>query len=79
MITSFDYMSYISDMSRYINIVYIRMHLVYLVLAYAERLVSTVWFFFLAISELLAILYLWSFLKVLTFLESSVPALYYVF
>ena len=58
MITSFDYMSYISDMSRYINIVYIRMHLVYLVLAYAERLVSTVWFFFLAISELLAILYL---------------------
>ena len=46
MITSFDYMSYISDMSRYINIVYIRMHLVYLVLAYAEKLVSTVWFFF---------------------------------
>ena len=42
MIISFDYMSYISDMSRYINIVYIRMYLVYIVLAYAERLVSTV-------------------------------------
>ena len=42
-------MLYISDTSRYMNIVYIGMYLVYLVLAYKERLMSTVCFI-LAIS-----------------------------
>ena len=47
-------MLYISDTSRYTNIVYIGMHLVYLVLTYKERLIS-LFASFLAISELLAI------------------------
>ena len=37
-------MLYISDMSVYTNIVNIGMYLVYLVLAYKERLISTVCF-----------------------------------
>ena len=38
-------MLYISDTSKYMNIVYIGMCLAYLVLAYKERLISTVCFF----------------------------------
>ena len=39
-------MLYISDTSRYTNIAYIGMYLVYLVLAFKERLISTNCFFF---------------------------------
>ena len=39
-------MLYISDTPRYMNIVYIGLYLVYLVLAYKERLILTVGFFF---------------------------------
>ena len=39
-------MIYISDTSRYMNIVYIGMYLVYLALACKERLMSNVYFLF---------------------------------
>ena len=47
------------------NTAYIRMYLVWLVLAYKEKLISTICFFFLAISELLAISYLRAFIIVI--------------
>ena len=53
-----------SDASRYVNMVYIGMYLVYLVLGYKEMLISIVCFF-LAIFELLAILYLKAFRNVI--------------
>ena len=57
-------MIYISDTSWCMNIVYIGMYLVYLSLAYKERLILT-FCFFLGISKLLAILYLKAFIIVI--------------
>ena len=61
------------------NIVYIRMYLVYLVLTYKERLISTVFATFLAISEVLAISYLRAFIIVVYQKFSCSYSLFYSF